>query len=178
MCDPPPDAPVTLDYSSPPTRTPGVPGAIAIISIILASLAIVKSAWVGISFAQDALSSHHSIDPAIDDPPGFAITLTILELIWLVLGVFLLFAGIKALRNNPRAYLLHLLYAIIKIPAVILAAIIEAGLFASDRTDMAMPAFIPVVFGAMNLIYPIALLFILPWKLQSRSIPSAVPNRD
>jgi hypothetical protein len=106
--------------------------------------------------------------------PG-AVTMAIVDAVGgLLLAILLLIAGILVLRQSPRARKLHLLYACIKIPLVILGVIgwtwiihdvvsgIQQSVGATASTAATKPmAGFTIAFAVVALIYPIALLIVM-----------------
>jgi hypothetical protein len=91
----------------------------------------------------------------------------------LLLAILLLIAGILALRQSPRARRLHLIYALIKIPLVIVGTIGWAWMMHDLMTSLSktvgvapMAGMRPMstammTVGIIGCIYPIALLIVL-----------------
>lgn len=88
-----------------------------------------------------------------------------------IVAMFLMYAGIQALRQSPRAGRCHLLYALVKIPLAVVAAIgltmlmndvisfFELmGLRGSDRSGVLTFA---LWMAGLGVIYPIVLLIVL-----------------
>lgn len=86
-----------------------------------------------------------------------------------LLAILLLVAGILTLRNSARARRLHLVYAIAKIPLVLLGAVASYWLVTSmlgGLRTISSPASYGMMIGiglfsSLGLIYPIILLFVL-----------------
>ena len=175
--------PEPVDYCRPGTGPQQVPTLLGALSLAYSILIIIKSSWIGIYSAWDWLSYTTTLDPTMarlitPQPSGTnELILAILELIWLAFGIFLLIAAIKALRRNPQTYLLHWYYAATKIPVILIGAIIEASIFDSDRTDVAIPTFVPFVIAAISLIYPIALIIFCLIRAPSQITPAPTPDR-
>lgn len=119
----------------------------------------------------------HSTTTAVYFPFAFidsnaAIVVAIESCLSLGLAIFLLLAGIMALRSSPAAGLMHLFYAIVKIPLAIVGGIALTRLSASMIRMMVTPPARPfpprsgVDFSGFfvctaGMIYPIALLILL-----------------
>lgn len=92
----------------------------------------------------------------------------------LLLAILLLIAGILVLKQSPRGRKLHLIYALVKIPIVILGVIgwtwiirdivsaIQTSVGATAPMSSAKPmAGFTIAFAVVALIYPIALLIVM-----------------
>jgi hypothetical protein len=108
---------------------------------------------------------------------GAAATLALVDAIGgLLLAILLLIAGILALRQSARGRGLHLIYALAKIPLVILGAIgwwwLVNDMYKSMSSTMGVPmggafrsmAAVSTAFAVIACIYPIALLIVLNLK--------------
>jgi hypothetical protein len=107
--------------------------------------------------------------------PGASLLVVAVSLISLGLAVFLLVAGILTLRQSLRGRSLHLIYATVKIPLVLLAMFAVYWMFSSllstlsswpaasapNRNARVAAAFFYAGFVGLGLIYPIALLIAL-----------------
>jgi type II secretory pathway pseudopilin PulG len=86
------------------------------------------------------------------------------------LSIYLLIIGILTLRQSPRGAMLHLIYALLKIPAALLCAagwywiaqsIFQNGSNNAAASVMAVSTTVIVVLTGVSLLYPIALLIVL-----------------
>jgi hypothetical protein len=197
------DSSQSIEYASPAPKRPGILTAVGIISIIVGSMSVLGSlsaAYSGITnltklnmtFPTPVTTPAPTAMPAMATapsrswvgtpqfnfryPPGPSELTVIESALDLCVAVLLIVAGSVMLRDSPKAWHLHRLYIVLKVPLIIVGAFAMWWNLSSLRSGFnsyssggggaapmgAVFVIIMVVFEiAFSMIYPTALLIVL-----------------